>query len=155
MREIKFRAWNSANNRFITDGDVYITQNGLVFGGDLGNPPLVDITNYDVVINQYTGLKDAKGVEIFEGDIVDVSYMSFEEFRGVVNFGEYKQDGSGGEYSASECIGFYVKVLNPDLEDESGPIIIWDHQKESSLLEYDRVEIIGNIYENPELLEAT
>jgi uncharacterized phage protein (TIGR01671 family) len=139
MREIKFRGWYGPKI-----GMLQPTFNGNI------NEIFADAHG---VYMQYTGLKDVNGDEIYEGDIVRVSYTSFKVFKGVVKFGEYKQDGSGGEYSGSDCIGFYVEALNPDAVDEHGFKTIWDHEEESSLLEFERVEVIGNIYENPELLE--
>lgn len=153
MREIKFRAWEEERRLMF---EPVVMDLMIDFKGDIFS---VDIDSYkpvtDLKIMQYSGLKDVNDVGIFEGDIVDVNYMSFKEFRGVVNFGQYIQDGSGGEYSGSECMGFYIKVLNPDMEDEYGCKIIQDYEKECSLLGFDRIEIIGNIYENPDLLEGT
>ena len=95
--------------------------------------------------DEYTGLKDKNGVEIYEGDIVknywwDVN-KKFIGHNWVVKFGEY--DDSEIEYG-SEGIGFYC-------ENEAG-------EQESPInLPYDRgygIEVSGNIYENKELLEG-
>lgn len=132
MRGIKFRFWDSANNRFITDGDIYITQNGLIFGGDLGNPPLVDITNYDVVISQYTGLKDKNGQEIYEGDIVwdAASNKSF-----IVEWDD---------------IGTGYLFHNVKVSERTHGIDYYEFEEMCNF----GFEVTGNIYENPELLEA-
>jgi uncharacterized phage protein (TIGR01671 family) len=76
------------------------------------------------ILMQYTGLKDKDGKEIYEGDILKVWYDSVNEI---------------GEDSI-DVANFTVEWLYEDL----------------GILENDcnegRVEIIGNIYENPELL---
>lgn len=108
MREIKFRAWDLDNSiyreRFnITSYGRYTIGNGA------------DYSN-KIILMQYTGLKDKKGKEIYEGDIID-GY-------GVVNF-------IGGRY-----------------------VIVYDKEMKSfEDLLGDDDEIIGNIYENPELIE--
>ena len=108
-------------------------------------------------IGQYTGLTDKNGRKIFEGDVVQ--YLTFDDFdcQSIVKFGEYKQDGSCGEYKARDCSGFYVEVDNftcPDWcdnEPESFP----DYLNRQSLLEVsNQCEVIGNIYDNPELLRS-
>ena len=106
-------------------------------------------------VGQYTGLTDKNGKRIFEGDIV--RYNTFDDFdcQSVVKFGEYNQDGSAGEYSASKCIGFYVDVDNFTCPDwcEYGSNCFSNYLKQQNILEVARYcEVIGNIHDNPELL---
>lgn len=114
---------------------------------------LVDIGT----VGQYTGLTDKNGKKIFEGDIVQ--YSTYDDFdcQSIVKFGEYKQDGSDGEYKASDCLGFYVEVDNftcPDWCDDE-PERFHDYLKQQSLAEIaNQCEIIGNIHDNPELLKV-
>ena len=75
--------------------------------------------------HQYTGLKDKNGVEIYEGDILATE----GEYRSVVKFG-------GGSF----CIQYITKWISP-----------WVPMRGIAM---DRYSVIGNIYENFELVEG-
>ena len=159
MREILFRGKPLGNlhGKFIygslgvIDVDLCAIYHCFEFEDD--ELQLVDIGT----VGQYTGLTDKNGKKIFEGDIVQ--YSTYDDFdcQSIVKFGEYKQDGSDGEYKASDCLGFYVEVDNftcPDWCDNE-PERFHDYLKQQSLAEIaSQCEIIGNIHDNPELLEV-
>lgn len=105
-------------------------------------------------ISQFTGIKDKNGKEIYKGDIAEVNYLGFIKYRVQIHIGEYEQDGSGGEYTGTKCFGVYAKALNPDQTDENEIRVVPEYLNETSLLSFDSVEIIGNIYENPELINS-
>jgi len=63
------------------------------------------------MVEKMKAILDGKEIEegyIFKYDDCDANVT------GVVKFGEWEQDGSGGEYGGSPCYGFYVEVI--DLE---------------------------------------
>lgn len=138
-REIKFRAWNT--KRMIYDKEQFkIVPNphgkcnfGIVYvDGDLyeGGGWRVDFGIGALM--QFTGLKDKNGKEIYEGDIIDC------------------RDGKA-EIVYIEIFAKFVMDFNlsgkkglPDFEDRN-------YQDADTCMR--SIEVIGNIYENPELLE--
>ena len=90
----------------------------------------------EVILMQSTGLKDKNGVEIFEGDVVKVS---------VHNGFDYLDD----EVCSVQQSRFHsgLVCINPNNDMECRIF-------NQDVLEDYQYEVIGNIYENPELLEA-
>lgn len=109
-------------------------------------------------VGQYTGLTDKNGNKIFEGDIVrHNTYDGFDcHCHSVVRFGKYNQNGSDGEYYPTECLGWFVEVDNFTVPDFLEPTDFEGYLKTRNLLEIaSDCEIIGNIHDNPELLEES
>jgi uncharacterized phage protein (TIGR01671 family) len=133
MREIKFRAWDKEYKKMMEWGKQLkgLTQNGIKTVMSYNSEDSwSDCYNLkDIELMQYTGLKDKNGKEIYEGDIV--KYFDNKEHIVVVE--NIKELGTG-MYLKRVGSGYYT--LNPS--------VIRDYE----------VEVIGNIYENPELLEV-
>lgn len=135
VREIKFRAWDKGNKKMIE----YVDR--LTFGPNRLSPKFSvgnDICEEkNIILMQYTGLKDKNGREIYEGDILGVPNPTM---RYEVKFGCFNNK---EDFDNIQCgVGFY-------LEDSMGSSSIQSLQ----FNENTTLEVIGNIYENPELLK--
>jgi len=141
MREIKFRAWDKSNKKmfygctgfeFEGDGCVYLN----VIQADFG-------ASHEPIIEQYTGLKDRNGKDIYEGDVIQ-TYFSFSP--GDAGYGVsqspfvVKWDHKRVAYRAKKPKTKGLHLLD----------VVDFFQAQSNLY-----EAIGNIHESPELLEAT
>lgn len=74
----------------------------------------VNNMKYKSMKNTKTPYKDICNKDIFVGDIVKYPRYRGSDFIivGKVKFGEYKQDGSDGEYATTLCCGYYVEYSN-------------------------------------------
>jgi len=135
MREIKFRVWDNKRNKIIyADGmksiELYDDGSGMI--RDIEDKILLEVGEDNPTLMRYTGLKDKNGKEIYEGDVLEwksSNPFSINEIRRVkVTFTQalFWCIGLGG----IPRFGVYL----------------------GELLAEEKCHIIGNIYENPELL---
>ena len=118
-REIKFRAWDKCHNSMEYINDLYwFEENGIH-----------DFNDDNYVFMQNTGLKDKNGKEIYDSDIVKVTWGS-----GKIVFYEVKYCGS---------LGYHYLRDTKNKEDDD-IICIYD---------YSQMDVIGNVFNNPELLK--
>lgn len=91
----------------------------------------------DLELMQSTGLKDKNGVEIFEGDVVKVS------------------DGGNEEDSYTSVVKNYADEGYPAFDIEAPSSWYYESNVLSTIMggDYETIEVIGNVWENPELLE--
>lgn len=93
-------------------------------------------------VGEYTGLKDKNGKMLFEGDIVKSDGV-FHDIISVVRFGEYKTLNDSIDYQCGH-MGFYLEHM----DDFNKKTI-----RNDIMFFVDKCEIIGNIFDNPELLK--
>lgn len=122
-RELKFRAWDKENEEYRNGYDVLLRYDGSAISRYALGALDTDMP-VNAIIEQYTGLKDKNGKEIYEGDIVKIE--AYSRFYQVV-------------YRKWDCSFVFE---NDEYEDIVH--IFKDFP--------DKYEVIGNIHENPELL---
>ena len=128
----KFRVWNEKTESFIDYGDLMLDlKNGKVYSGDVGIPEYtIDVTN-QVILMQYTGCRDKNGIEIYEGDVIK------------------------DKYDKTWLVQWYVGafVITNKIPDSDGQTTTYSHFSNVSNHHF-YFEVIGNMWENPELLEV-
>lgn len=93
-------------------------------------------------IGEYTGLKDKNGKRIFEGDIVKNEWC-FIKGNSIVRFGEYKSLDSSNDYQCGH-LGFYLEHIS-DFNKRT--------VRKDIMYFANKCEIIGNVFDNPEMLK--
>lgn len=132
-REIKFRAFDTIHEKFVYWCFEKVTNSFIFHTNGQG---MWIYGNFSELM-QYTGLRDKNGVEIYEGDILkDINYKYIMKFISNLTY-----DSGGCEHS-----GFYPIYKGED-EDEDDTYLDLDYHRDAR-----DMEIIGNIYENKELL---
>ena len=136
MREIKFRVWDNIEKAYLNEKDIAINNLNNIFIFEIYDKNdtdlwymrlLPDPDNKRHVIEQYTGLKDKNGTEIYEGDVVETP-----EYPGKIVYNK--------KYACFE-------LWRPRSSD---CFIALTHQQDIGMGD---LEVVGNIHENPELLE--
>lgn len=126
MREIKFRAWHEQSKTMIMPPGIYDSEVGpytMTFDGRIYSAGFYK----DFQLMQYTGLKDKNGKEIYEGDLIKLGNPR-------KTFLPIEEDNAVGEVIFS--YGSF-NVFDTPLSD---------------VTDWHECEVIGSIYENPELI---
>jgi uncharacterized phage protein (TIGR01671 family) len=137
MREIKFRAWHTALKKMFSAEEMAEDQLTLLTIGKFINVSS-ESTKLSVIIDemiplQFTGLKDENGKEIYEGDVVKDSFDRIMQ----VKWWNYRL-----------C---WVAISETNFH--HADLFDWCEKDENyDRTDVARVQVIGNIHENPELL---
>jgi len=135
MRIIKFRAWDKEDKEMIT-------WEGLINAYDLHN--ILKFRNPRFKIMQFTGLKDKNGKEIYEGDILRFVYSKGRAWYDRIVLIENEEGCYGYNFNWKTIKEVHLKCKTK--EDNKKLLKLFDR--------FDEKVIIGNIYENPELLSS-
>lgn len=131
MRDIKFRVWDNKENNFWGEGRslslVSLVSDSLVND---------DITT----LEQYTGIKDVYGVEIYEGDII-------QPVRIYIDFPEIKPTNLGRKIYVESGNYVYGKWIARDVQKRGFGVDGYYFE--------DEIKLIGNIHENTDFLEVS
>lgn len=181
---IKHRAWDHSEKKMYDHVNVLVDKNGLleaiIFDYEHGGYDFTEIDlhtyesiwhypedefPYEVLKGFDITLKSGEAVTVFEGDIIEAfhgisyngGYFLSGKFLGRVDFGEYEQN-----YTGEKLIGLYGSFRAyedfEDLEILEGEgyqrFDYDDRRKQESLSDFHEIKVIGNIFENIELLEV-
>ena len=144
INDFKFRGYDTEyENMTYFDDEDYLLSYGQILRSKIEwnydyDEEIIGYENVNnkIILMQYTGLKDENGKEIYEGDIIEFSYDmfvgNFDTFiaKGVVVFDEG---------------AFYVELLENERTTKDESYLLYS-------INLDTIEVIGNKFENPELL---
>lgn len=150
MRDIKIKFWdvdNKCMHHWIENFEEIAIVNGKmkpVLNNSVSDNWNWYKRNYEPL--QYTGLKDKNGKEIYEGDVIKQTYHK------TIGYGDNEENFEGYHIGEVVLISSGVCIKKPLMyEVEIDQLVKLDGYK--NVAGY-RSEVIGNIYENPELLEG-
>jgi len=125
MREFKFKGWDKKNKIWYKPEELIQLPNLIVGYFDESGFPK---TEENIILSQYIGLKDKNKIEIYEGDLI-IGYF----YRNGIKI-EWTRENPAVVRWVANSAGFFPFILN---------------NENQNILK--NIEVIGNIFENPEL----
>lgn len=127
MSRVKYRVWDKEEKKYCDSFAIHLDGDYLGYSTTFGGYSRIPEDMKDrFVVELFIGLKDRNGIEIFEGDIV--RHASNHDLKGIVTY-------VGKEY-------IFKRIHRP----KDGGVFIPFRPK-------NLIEVIGNVHQNPELLE--
>jgi uncharacterized phage protein (TIGR01671 family) len=136
LKEVKFRCWNAVDEKMykvlqiifpFDGGDGFVYYEKFLSNGER-RVVMQKLSDDDIILLQYTGLKDSDRKEIYEGDVVEHWQYNDEKMKEIIVV-ENLQD-------FLKFVGVREREYGED----------WSNGEEY-------IKVLGNIYENPELLK--
>lgn len=143
MREAKFRIWDKKEKKMYDKSqafdypELYLTLEGKIkefcFAFGAGSEfEFEERKDNDLILIQYTGLKDKNNKEIYEGDILHWITVG-------------KEGGNIEDVGIERDMGNYFVIF------KEGKFVVTKPNIPIGHFDAEEIEVIGNIYENPEL----
>ena len=135
MRDIKFRIWDGVKNEWLASSNKdALPYYGFALVGEVmtvQSPPIWSLDEGNIV-EQFTGLKDKNGVEIYQGDICSFTSKTGKH-TGVVE-------------RLDNLAGFGLRMVKNNFRYTFSEL-------DTMGINLDTLEVIGNIHKDPELVE--
>ena len=150
MRDIKFRVWDKESKTMNRVRRLDFLGNRIKVNNDIDFVlNMNDKENQNIILMQYTGIKDINGKEIYEGDILSYKHIVYTDCSETEI--EKVEDEAFIEIINYAPIASITKAHSENVKCFAYDII--NNQCLLIGLKSEEIEVIGNVYENEDLLE--